>query len=271
MILFVGPYVGSFEYEITVFLPYVLWLSKVVPYEKIYLSTHFNRYFLYKNFVDENNFIPIYRHLTRDEGNQEEHRHNKVSVKDYNFITKDLSSEIIKRESIRKCDLSNINLGYTKNINNDSIYKKIFESIDIVDVPDDLKNLLIFIPFGNNKKSEKIYKYLKSEVDSNFVVIGDLLSPLINDNIILKNVNYFEKGLEYIIGAITYARIVVCPLSYWTFLCNLQKAKVFSWGDNPGRFRKDCGGIYSFGNDKSFILPEIKMKNLLYYLKDFIK
>jgi hypothetical protein len=270
MILFVGPYVGSFEYEITTFWPYVLWLSRTVPYEKIYVSTHFNRWFLYKEIINEESFIPIYRHLTRDEGNQEEHKHNNISIKDYDFITKDIKADIIKKEEIRKCDLINMNLGYTRNINNDSIYKKSFKHIDTIDIPDELKNLLIYIPFGNWKKSENFYKYLKNEVSDEFVVIGNLNTPLINDNIILKNINYFERGLEYIIGAITYAKAVVCPLSYWTLLCNLQKAKVFSWGANPGRYRAS-DGIYGFGNNMSLVLPKMKVKNLLCYLKGFIE
>ena len=55
------------------------------------------------------------------------------------------------------------------------------------------------------------------------------------------------------ISYISNAKAVICPLSFWTTICNLQGVPVFSWGDNIGQHR--VGGIYHFGNDKSLVVP----------------
>jgi hypothetical protein len=268
MILIIGPYVGSFEYEITVFWPYVLWLCNVVDFKKAYIITHYNRAFLYNNIDKRVEMLPIYKHITRDEEGQIDHRHENITHKDYNLILKRYKEDVIKQENIKKSEVNVINLGYIKNIPNDNIYKKTFKYIDVSDTPCELRGLFIYIPFGKNKENEIIYKYIKS-VDDNFVVVGDIKSPLIQENILMTDINYFSHGLRNIIGAISYAKAVICPISFWTLICNIQQSTVFSWGNNPGRYRN--GGIYGMNNTKSTIFPNVNLKTLQGYLKGFIE
>ena len=46
--------------------------------------------------------------------------------------------------------------------------------------------------------------------------------------------------------------MVVCPASFWTYLCNIQNVPVFSYGESPGLYRP--GGIYYLGNEKSMVI-----------------
>jgi hypothetical protein len=46
---------------------------------------------------------------------------------------------------------------------------------------------------------------------------------------------------------------VICPVSYWTGIANLQKKHVFSWGTSPGQYKTD--GIYNFNNKNYSIIP----------------
>ena len=64
-ILACGPYLGDFEQEIITFRPYCRWLYEVVEHDKIYLNTHFNRFFLY-DFVPDQNKISVYMQFTRN-------------------------------------------------------------------------------------------------------------------------------------------------------------------------------------------------------------
>jgi hypothetical protein len=262
MIFVFGPYLGSFEYEISNFRPYVEWLNHIYSSERIYLCTHFNRYFLY----DSNNVeMPVYGHLTRDELNQNGHLHNLIKIYDYNLISKDIKEEVSRKESCSKKNIKIVNIGYTKSVPVIPVYKKIHKRIDIDFIPSELRNLSLFIPMRNEKKSIEMYKYIR-EIDENIVVIGDMKSPLSNKNVLLKNVDYLENGWKYIVGAITYAKYVICPLSYWTLICNLQGSRVFSWGDSPSLYRVD--GVYGFGNKRATILPKSDVRGAL---KNFIR
>lgn len=266
-ILMFGPYFGSFEQEIITFRPYITWINEVLVSKKAYLCTHFNRQFLYKNIIkDDKYFLPVYKQFSRDEINQEGFIHNKVDQKDFNYFTKELKNKVCSIENCLKKEIDLHTLKYVKTPIVYSIYNKKFNSINIdkEDIPDELKGLKIFIPYGDDKKMYEIYKYL-SEV-FNFVLVGDMNSPLPDNNIILKYIDYFENGFKYIIGAITYSQVVVCPLSYWTVICNLQKVNVLSWGYNPGQFNED--GIYHFDNSNARILPDIDVKESV---EDFLR
>jgi hypothetical protein len=256
-----GPYLGSFEYEVKIFRPFVEWIKMAIKPDKLFVSSHFNRYFIYNNIIDEECFIPVYKHLSRDEIGQIEHRHKSVNQKDFSILTRSLKTSIIKKYNYNKNDVDILNLGYSRNAINDISYKKFFSTINIDNIPDELKNLYIFIPNGDEKKSTNIYKYLKG-INNNFVVVGDLCSSLSKYNIILEFIDYFENGWKYIVGAITYSKIVVCELSYWTMLCNLQKSNILSWGETPSLYREKCG-IYNFDNQKAVILPNINLKSNL--------
>ena len=265
MILAFGPYVGSFEQEILTFRPYITWINKLLYPTKTYVNTHFNRAFLYEDMVKEDNeLIPIYKHLSRDELGQKGYIHDLLSLKDYGGYIKELKTFISDREDCSKKNIDVRNINYTKSIIQYPIYNKIFEGINTknLNTPDELKNRNVFIPFGTDDMSD-FYTYLKDKHD--FIVVGDMTTSLTDENKILKYIDYFENGWKYIIGAISYAKVVVCPISFWTAICNLQGVPVFSWGNNPGQYRK--GGIYHFNNKKSMILPDVDVKG---FLDDFL-
>ena len=262
MILVFGPYVGSFEQEILTFRPYITWMRKVLHYDKTYVNTHFNRKFLYDD-INDNELLPIWKYLSRDELGQKGYIHSSLTLKEYGGYIKELKTTISERENCSKKNIDIRNINYTKSIIQYPMYNKIFDSINIksINIPDELKNRNIFIPYGI--KDNELYKHLKDKYD--FIVIGDMSTSLTSENKILEYINYFENGWEYIIGAITHAKVVVCPISFWTAVCNLQKVPVFSWGNNPGQYRK--GGLYYFNNKKSMILPDINVEP---FLDDFL-
>jgi hypothetical protein len=253
-ILAIGPYIGSWQEEIFTFRPYARWLSEAVKWDKIYLSTHVNRLFLY-DFIPEENIIPVYQQFSRDEKGQRGYIHKKLSKKDFRLILKNFKEKIIERECCNRKDIEIHHLSYTKTTPPYSIYNKIFENIPEVsiEIPEEYENKIVLIP-SKQEKIEKIayiYEWLKKNYD--VIVVGNTDTWFSKDNVVLNQIDYFENGWKYIIQYITKAKAVICPLSYWTGIVNLQAKYVFSWGENPGQYRYN--GIYGFGNEKSTIIP----------------
>lgn len=259
-ILAIGPYLGSFEEEMFTFRPYARWLSEAVKWDKIYLSTHINRLFLY-DFVPEENMMPVYQHFSRDEKNQNGYIHKKINKKDYVLIIKEFRDEILKRENCNKKDIEIYNLSYTKTTPPYSIYNKIFEGISDLEVKISDENKIIFIPSKKEKidKLSYIYKWLKECYNDEIIIVGDTDTWFSNDNVVLKKIDYFENGWKYILQYIKKSKAIICPLCHWTGIANLEKKHVFSWGANPGQYRE--GGIYNFGNTKDTIISSDKDTN----------
>ena len=252
-ILAIGPYIGSWEEEIMTFRPYARWLAEAVNWDKIYLSTHMNRVFLY-NFVPKENIIPVYQHFSRDEKNQKGYIHKNLSKKDFKLILRKFKEGILERENCNRKEIEIHHLSYSKSTPPYSIYNKIFEEIpDItLQIPKTRENQIIFIP-AKQEKLEKlayIYKWLKMY---NIIVVGSTDTWFSKDNVVLNKIDYFENGWKYIIQYITKSKAIICPSSYWTGIANLQGKHVFSWGKNPGQYKD--GGIYNFGNRNISMIP----------------
>jgi hypothetical protein len=252
-ILAIGPYIGSWEEEIMTFRPYARWLSEAVDWDKIYLSTHMNRIFLY-NFVPKENIIPVYQHFSRDEKNQRGYIHKNLSKKDFKLILRNFKEGILERENCNRKEIEIHHLSYSKSTPPYSIYNKIFEEIpDItLKIPKKGENQIIFIP-AKQEKLEKlayIYNWLKMY---NVIVVGSTDTWFSKENVVLNKIDYFENGWKYIVQYITKAKAVICPSSYWTGIANLQRKHVFSWGMNPGQYKE--GGIYNFGNKNISMIP----------------
>jgi hypothetical protein len=260
-ILLMGPFFGSFEYEVVMFRPYITWVKQRMTPLKSYVYTHFNRSFLYDGIIEKDNICPIYKQFTRDEMGQNYHFHDSVDMRDFRIFVKSLKDDISKKEGCNKKDIATEGTAYTKSSVYYPVHRRIFNRIEVneSDVPSNLRNRKIFIPVGDELESLEIYKYLRS-VDRNFVVIGDMKTPLKEYNVLLRRLDYFENVWKYIVGMITYSEVVVCPISYWTFLCNTQHAKVISWGDNPGLYKD---GVYGFGNPNAIILPYVDIKKFI--------
>lgn len=273
-ILSVGPFLGDFENEILQFRPYAKWLSKVVQYDNIYLSTHENRFFLY-DFIPEENMIPVYGQFSRDEENQRVCVHDKLSKRDFNLILKKFKEDILKKEKCNRKELENYYLPYSKISYQSGVHKKIFEEIKInrEDVREDNKNKIVFIPSKKEKRNKvaEVYKWLMS-CYNDVVVIGDTNTWFRNNNEVLNKIDYFENGLKTVIDYISTAKAVITPLSYWTLICNLQKKNVFSWGKNVGQYREE--GIYNFGNRNCNVIPTDRhtdLKIIISGINNFIK
>lgn len=265
-VLACGPYIGNFEQEILTFRPYVKWLTEAVSYSKVYVNTHSNRFFLY-DFIPEENLIPVYENLSRDESNQVGYIHNKVKQDDFNVIVKKFKDDIIKKEKCNKRNIDLYHLNYVKSTPPYSIYKKIFERIN-VDTNNNGK--IIFIPSNIEDKIKLRYIYVNLD---DIEIIGDENTYFRKDNKVLSRIDYFENGWKTNIEKITSAKAVICPISFWTTISNLQSIPVFSWGENVSQHREE--GIYHFDNKKCFTFPtspgtdsKIILKMLEYFLEE---
>lgn len=244
-ILTCGPFLGDFEQEITCFRPYIQYISTVEVFKKIIIASHHNRKFLYDNFYNVE-FYPVYENLSRDEDKQVGYIHMDVSQKDFNLFSKRLKEAVIKKENVSVRNISLHNISYIKSTTPYSIYQKEFRPILIPEQEIEEKDFVLFIPDKkiNTETAEEIYDFLTKEY--NVIVGGDLKCHLPDKNIVTKAIDYFENGYKYLLSYIEKASFVVTPCSHWTFLCNLQKTPVFSWGSNPSIYKMD--GIYGFGN-----------------------
>jgi len=275
-VLAIGPYIGSFEEEILTFRPYAKWLSRAVEWDKIYLSTHVNRLFLY-DFVPEDNIIPVYQQFSRDEKNQVGYIHKKINKRDFGLILKTFKDKIIEKENCSKKDIEIHHLSYSKNSPPYSIYNKIFEEITNVDIeiPKEHEGKIIFIPAKQEKIEKLAYlnNWIKSCYNDDVIIVGSTDTWFSNENVILNKIDYYENGFKYLLKYIEKSGGIICPLSYWTALSNLQNKSVFSWGEGPGQYKE--GGIYNFRNKKSRIIPsdkntspDIIIKNMENFIKE---
>lgn len=268
MIFAAGPFVGSFEQEIVTFRPYIKWVHEAIHPDVTYMSTHFNRKFLY-DFVPDENFVPIYKHLSRDELGQDGYVHKSFILKDFNSLVRTYRDNIAIKEGCNKKDVNIKYLNYTKSVQPYPIHNKIFDSIstDGINIPDEYKNMYVFVPYnGIIETIHSIHKYLGRNY--RHIVIGDMRTYLINDNVLLKKPDYPENGWKYLIGIISHAKAVICPISYWTLICNLQNVPVFSWGEGVGPYRE--GGIYHLNNkDCKVVTGEDVIESLRYFLSEF--
>jgi hypothetical protein len=273
-ILAIGPYIGSWEEEILTFRPYARWLSEAIKWDKIYLSTHVNRLFLY-DFIPEENIIPVFQQFSRDEKNQEGYIHNKIDKKDFRLILRTFKEKILEKENCNRKDIEIHHLSYSKNTPPYSIYNKIFEEIPnpTIKIPKDHENKIIFIPAKQEKLEKLAYIYNWMKSCYNITVVGSIDTWFSKDNVVLNKIDYFENGWKYIIQYITKASGVICPTGYWTIIANLQNKPVFSWGMNPGQYRE--GGVYNFGNRNISIIPadentspDVIIKNMESFIKE---
>ena len=166
MILILGPFIGDFATECILFRPYCRWLVETLDFDKtkVYLGTHSNRRFMYYDFMNIVNVIPIFENISRDESGQVGYIHNTVSQKDYQIFVKTLKETVQAEEDCSKKDMKLLNLSYIKSTPMVSIYKKLFSKVKNfdVDIPDELKDRVVYIPDNSVKKEvhKKVYKFL---------------------------------------------------------------------------------------------------------------
>lgn len=249
-----GPYVGDFETEVAVFLPHIRWIKENFDFKKIYVNSHFNREFLYKDICNE--FIPIYKHLSRNESQQRKHCHVSITKKDFEYFCKIIKAQI-KKDYDDSID-SIFFLPYTKQTPFVSIYQKSFKKIISNFIPNK-KNYILFIP--DNRSNISIIKYINEYLKTyeNVIVAGNLKTHLIDENIILKKMDCIDVVYDHMIGYINNADMVICPCSHWTMICNLNNIPVLSWSDQVSQYKEE--GNYHFGNKNCLTFPFYKNSN----------
>lgn len=275
-IIGIGPYVGDFEQEILTFRPYSKWLSKVIEHDKIYLNTHINRFFLY-DFIPKKNIVPVYETFSRNEIGQSGYRHEELTKKEFMFLVRKFKEKIIERENCNKSEVEIFYLNYNKNLSNYPYHNKIFNKIEdknVIKIEEKNKNKIVFIPDRNENVDilGRILSYIKNKYKDDVIVVGNMASWFSEENVVLKFPDYFANGWKYIVSYILESKCVICPISYWTSLCNLQKIPVFSWGESPSQHRP--GGLMNFNNKKCITVPFNKDSNIEILIKSvdfFIK
>jgi hypothetical protein len=266
MIGIAGPYIGDFEQEIITFRPYIRWVFQNTEVSKMYVNTHFNRMFLYENFIPAEQIIPVPEHLSRAEMEQSGYIHNLIAPKDFNILVKMIKEDVIGREGCTKRDLEMFTLSYIKSTTPYSIYQKLFHSIDGLDIKNPFKGKIIYIPYNDKHRRLKAVKEFLADHDS--VIMGDQSTRFKDDNVVLSRSDYFSNGWKTIIKAISEAKALICPVSYWSVIGNLQQVPVFTWGENVGQFKE--GGIYSF-NKKCTAIATIKIDVIIEMIEHFLE
>jgi len=248
-----GPYIGEFEQEVITFRPYIRWITKALGPDLVFLNTHFNRSFLYE-WISSENIFPVYEHLSRDELGQFGYTHDQFKQRDHALLAKIFKEKIANVCKCSKRDIEIYNINYARNKPIYSIYQKVFTPIKVPDIniKEEYLNRVIFIP-APGYYLEEVYEYAVSKYDA--IVVGDLrlTSYCSENNVMLKFVDYFENGFKYIMKILDNAKAIICPISYWTFIANLQGYPVFSYGDSPGLYKEN--GVYYFNNDNSVVIP----------------
>jgi len=258
-IIMFGPYIGDWKDEILSFRPYVKWVYDNLEFVDYYIADHFNRSFMY-DFMHENNFIPIYESLTRDEEKQRNYIHRDIKTKDFSsIILRNIRDDISNKTGYLKRDIIQFSLPYVKNPSNFSILNKKFSKITYE--KSKKKEKIVYIPDKRYPKKdlEYILNYLEKYYPDNYVVIGDKKTYFKDNNIIRNRLDYFENVYKLIIDYISNAKLVICPCGHWTVLSNQQGSYVISWGyDNISQYKTN--GIYGFGNKNSIINVQSKEK-----------
>lgn len=266
--LLLGPFIGDWEQEIVTFRPYARWISETQKWDNIFISGHFNRSFLY-NWIPEENFIPVYEHLSRDETKQHGYINSDISQKDYNILVKEFKNHIIKSTNISRRSIEHHTVSYIKSTPPYSVYQKIFTPIPY-EIKTDFSDIVI-IP--EKKTPLRTLKPIINKLKENYKVkiIGNIQCRLERDNEIFKKFDWPTNLYKYILSYIHTTRLVITPCSYWTYLCNLQRIPVFSWGNTASLYKNDS--IYGF-NNKNMIIPtdrypsvDILMKQINSFLK----
>ena len=195
MILTIGPYIGDFEQEVLTFRPWARWLYEqtrvLKEFQKVYIHTHFNRFFMYKDFIENDFLVPVYENLSRDEIGQQEYIHGSIDSRDYNILMRNIKDVIVKKEGCNKKDIQIEHLNYAKYMPHMPIYKKLFSKIYCDDsIETEYTDKVVFIPSNICDKDELLeVRNLLKDFDD-FVIIGDKKCRFRDYNIILNRVEF---------------------------------------------------------------------------------
>lgn len=251
--ILLGPYYGDWKEEVLTFRPFVKYVYEMVSHNRIIISSHYNRSFLY-HWVDD--FIPIEKEYSEDEWKQKGFIHRDIDQKEYFKKSRQIKNKIQKEYDCGKKELVHYNVPYVKNQTSLSIYQKIFTKIE-TDIERESDVLLIPSAIESRDKLQDLYNKLSEHL--NVTVVGDKKCYLQDKNV-LNVVEYANNGYKYIMEYINGAKLIVTPCSHWTFLGNLQQIPTFSWGKFISPYKRK--GLYSFDNE-NMIVPSMDNDKLV--------
>lgn len=247
-----GPFIGDFEQELYTFRPYISWISEISTYKNFYLSTHFNRLFLY-DWIDKDNILPVFEHLTRDELLQRGVVHGRLTVKEFSLLVRQFKEDIMEASGHNRKEVSIYFIPYSKTPQPLPLHNKYVRPCSPPKIKIKTKPKVILIPDIKEDVTRLDYIYTVLLRNYDVKVVGDFKIHFVDDNIVLGYVDYFENCYKYICKYIFEADIVVCPAGHWTLLCNMLGKPVFSWGSCVSQFKEN--GLYYLNNHKSLVIP----------------
>ena len=250
-VLLLGPYVGDFAHEILTFRPHMRYISHITdPSTKVYISSHSNRSFLY-DWIECDNFIPIYEHISRNEPCQSGFIHDEITKTEFNQITKFI------RNQIPYDDVEIQTLPYVKSVNGISLYQKYYTPFVIPDV-EIRKNIDVVCIFDKSDNSKDVYYNLTNKLD--VVVIGDMNNGLEERNILLKNIMFLDN-YKLMFGYVNNSKLVVTNCSEWALISNLQGIPVFYWGSDFSLYK--YSGVLNFDNKMCMSICEMSSESIV--------
>ncbi len=259
-----GPFVGDWRCETFIFRPFIKWVSETINIDNICVSSHTNRLFLY-DWVKEENRIPIYEDISRDEISQNGFLHRNVNKSDFNLFNRLYKDELSKRY---KEYINYFPINYTRFFQY-PMYCRLFTKIYINDIKRNKDKYILYIPddIENVQITEDIYNLMLKNIDYKIIICGDMKTHLNKYNTVLSKKDYFENGYKNIISYINNAIAVICPMGLWTFIANLQCKPVYSW------IAKDSSIVYRnmFINDKYNIIQSRNPKDIVTGFNMFLK
>lgn len=248
-VVVIGPFIGDLEQELFAFRPHARYISSTVEADEIYISSHFNRAFMY-DWVPHENFIPVFESLTREETKQRGYLHEDVSRTDYSQLVRYLKNKV--KENHAKDDIEVFSPPYIKSNNTISIYQKEFSPIGFPSRITDagkmhIRNSDITFISDISNEAEEIYNTLKDEYDT--IVLGNMTNGLEQENVLLKRTDYFVYGYSDMMHYITMSKLLVTNCPVWAMIGNLLNMNMVFWGGNCSQFKPE--GIYGFENYSS--------------------
>lgn len=239
----IGPYIGDLEQELFTFRPYAKYISSNIAVHEIYISSHFNRAFMY-DWIPEENFIPVFESLTREEIKQHGYLHDDVTRTDYSQLIKHFKNHI--KDMNGKIDLQVYPPPYIKSTNTISIHQKEFSLLPFPKMDINKKGYISFVA-NKSDESEEVYGILNELYD--IVVIGNMSNGLKDHNVLLKETDYFSNGYAAMLNYISNSKMLVTNCPVWGMVGNLLGKHMVFWGNSCSQFK--ASGVYGFDNKNS--------------------
>lgn len=239
---------GNFKCEIQIFMPYVNYLVSILDYDEIFISSHYNREFLY-SYIKNINYHSIFGIYTRNELYQTGIVYKDINKQNFNQISRMIKNDIGDVDE-------QYTLPYVKNTNSISTFQKLFKPFGFNHIH---SNDIYFIP-DKTEECKKLYDDIKNQYNIN--ILGDMNNGLSSYNKLLRNSIYSEIIYKTILKRIQKSLFVITPCSEYVIICNLHNIPVLYWGNDASLYK--YGGLYGFGNENVVSIKEFNISMIEY-------